>query len=121
MIVVVNGVLGHRSITGEHRSAMLLCGLVIRSRPRSGAGPLSSPTRYTWASVSCIVGRCKSPASAQLASRNAGAGDVSVLMLLQVLPFISHSTARASGSREPQHGRLKLSELLISLLPTMGW
>lgn len=121
MIVLVNGVLGHRSIIGKHCSAMLLCGLVIRSRPRSGAGPSSSPTRYTWASVSCIVGRCKSPASAQLASRNAGAEDVSVLMLLQVLPFISHSTARASGSREPQHGRLKLSDLLISLLSTMGW
>lgn len=64
-------------------------------------GPFFSPTRYTWASVSCIGGRCKSPASAQLASRNAGAGDVSVLMLLQVLPFISHSTARTSDSREP--------------------
>lgn len=34
MIVLANGVLGHRSIIGEHCSAILLCGLVIRSRRR---------------------------------------------------------------------------------------
>lgn len=53
MIVLADGVLGYRSIIGEHYSAMLLCGLVIRSRPRSVAGLPSSPTRYTSASVSC--------------------------------------------------------------------